>query len=85
MRVPRVKRRKRSETIRRGFYLIPSLFTVANMFCGFLAIVESTRGHFEFAAFLILVATFADALDGRIARARPNPWEPGLRFWRHKA
>jgi CDP-diacylglycerol--serine O-phosphatidyltransferase len=66
--VPRVKRRKRGETIRRGFYLIPSLFTVANMFCGFLAMIESTRGHFERAAVLILVATFADALDGRIAR-----------------
>jgi CDP-diacylglycerol--serine O-phosphatidyltransferase len=68
VRVPRVKRRKRSETIRRGFYLIPSLFTVANMFCGFLAMVESTRGHFERASVLILVAIFADALDGRIAR-----------------
>ncbi len=68
MRVPRVKRRKRGEAIRRGFYVIPSLFTVANMFCGFLAMVESTRGHFERAAVLILVAIFADVLDGRIAR-----------------
>ena len=64
----RVKRRKRRETIRRGFYVIPSLFTVANMFCGFLSIIESTRGHFERSAVLLLVAIFADVLDGRIAR-----------------
>jgi CDP-diacylglycerol--serine O-phosphatidyltransferase len=68
MKVPRVKRRKSGETMRRGFYLIPSLFTVANMFCGFLSIVESTRGHFGRSAVLILVAIFADVLDGRIAR-----------------
>jgi len=64
----RVKRRKRRETIRRGYYVIPSLFTVANMFCGFLSIIESTRGHFERSAVLLLLAIFADVLDGRIAR-----------------
>ena len=68
MSVPRVKRGKRGETIRRGFYVIPSLFTVANMFCGFLSIIESTRGNFERSAVLLLVAIFADVLDGRIAR-----------------
>jgi CDP-diacylglycerol--serine O-phosphatidyltransferase len=64
----RVKRQKRRETMRRGYYVIPSLFTVANMFCGFLSIIESTRGHFERSAILLLVAIFADVLDGRIAR-----------------
>lgn len=68
MSIPKIKRGKRRTTIRRGFYLIPSLFTVANMFCGFLSIIESTRGHFERAAVLLLVAIFADVLDGRIAR-----------------
>lgn len=61
--------------MRRGIYLIPSLFTVANMFCGFLSVIESSRGHFEpgrghfeRAALLILIAIIADILDGRIAR-----------------
>jgi len=49
-------------------YLIPSLFTVANIFCGFYSIVESSRGHMERSALLILVAIVADVLDGRIAR-----------------
>jgi CDP-diacylglycerol--serine O-phosphatidyltransferase len=66
--MPRVKRRGNKETMRRGFYLLPSLFTVANMFCGFLSVVESSRGHFERSAVLLLVAIFADVLDGRIAR-----------------
>jgi CDP-diacylglycerol--serine O-phosphatidyltransferase len=68
VRMPRIKRRKAVNSKRRGFYLLPSLFTVANMFCGFLSIVESSRGHFERASILILIAIFADILDGRIAR-----------------
>jgi CDP-diacylglycerol--serine O-phosphatidyltransferase len=54
--------------MRRGFYLIPSLFTVANIFFGFLAIIAATRGHFARASILILVAIVADILDGRVAR-----------------
>jgi CDP-diacylglycerol--serine O-phosphatidyltransferase len=61
-------RRKGGSGIRRGIYIIPSLFTVANIFCGFYSIVESSRGHMERAALLILIAGVADVLDGRIAR-----------------
>jgi CDP-diacylglycerol--serine O-phosphatidyltransferase len=68
MSAARAKRARSKRSIRRGFYLIPSLFTVANMFFGFLSIIESTRGHFERSAVLLLVAIFADVLDGRIAR-----------------
>ena len=68
MKTPRVKRGETTLGKRRGFYLIPSLFTVANIFCGFLSIVASSRGQFERASILILIAIFADVLDGRIAR-----------------
>lgn len=54
--------------LRRGIYLIPSLFTVTNIFFGFFAAVESSRGRMERAAVFILLAIFADVLDGRIAR-----------------
>ena len=80
MRVPRVKRRKGSQGKRRGFYLIPSLFTVANIFCGFLSIVASSRGQFERAAILILIAIFADILDGRIARLTGTVTQFGEEF-----
>ena len=68
MRVPRLRRRRSSERLRRGVYIIPSLFTVANIFCGFLSAIESSRGRMERAAVLILIACVADILDGRIAR-----------------
>jgi len=61
-------RRKSGSGLRRGIYIIPSLFTVANIFCGFYSIVESSRGHMERSAVLILAAIVADILDGRIAR-----------------
>jgi len=75
VRRPSIRRRRSAQRLRKGIYLIPSLFTVGNMFCGFLSVVESSRGHFEpgrghfeRAAVLILIAIIADILDGRIAR-----------------
>jgi CDP-diacylglycerol--serine O-phosphatidyltransferase len=66
--------------MRRGFYLIPSLFTVANIFCGFLSIIASSRGQFERAAIFILIAIFADVLDGRIARLTGTATQFGEEF-----
>lgn len=53
---------------RRGIYLLPSAFTVANVFCGFYAIVSSIRGELAFAGILLGVAILLDTLDGRVAR-----------------
>lgn len=53
---------------RRGVSLLPSLFTMGNMWCGYASIVYSLRGEYEFAAPLIGIAYGLDALDGRIAR-----------------
>jgi CDP-diacylglycerol--serine O-phosphatidyltransferase len=54
---------------RRGFYLLPSMFTIANMFCGYACIVYAMRGHYETGAAFIGIAGVLDMLDGRIARA----------------
>lgn len=54
--------------LRRGAYLLPSLFTIGNVLLGFYAIVRGLRGDFDKAALLIFTAGFLDALDGRIAR-----------------
>jgi len=48
--------------------VIPSLFTTANLFLGYVSIVLSTNGRFEAASVLIAVAALLDALDGRVAR-----------------
>ena len=53
---------------RRGVYLLPSLFTVGNMFCGYACIVYSMRGDLTIAAPFIGFAFLLDSLDGRIAR-----------------
>jgi CDP-diacylglycerol---serine O-phosphatidyltransferase len=54
--------------IRRGVALLPGLFTMGNMFCGYACIVYALRGDFETAAPFIGFAVVLDMLDGRIAR-----------------
>jgi CDP-diacylglycerol--serine O-phosphatidyltransferase len=54
--------------VRRGAYLLPSLFTLGNMFCGYACIVYAMRGEFATAAPFIGFAMVLDMLDGRIAR-----------------
>ncbi len=61
---PRFKRRRREMLV----FLLPNLFTTANFFCGFFSIISSMRGDWQNAAIAILIAAFADGLDGRIAR-----------------
>jgi CDP-diacylglycerol--serine O-phosphatidyltransferase len=61
------ERRKRSP-LRRGAYLLPSLFTIGNIFLGFYAIVCGLRGDFSRATAAIFIAAILDGLDGRIAR-----------------
>ncbi len=48
--------------------IFPNLFTVANMFCGFLALIAASDGEYQNAAWLIILAGFLDALDGKVAR-----------------
>jgi CDP-diacylglycerol--serine O-phosphatidyltransferase len=59
---------RRPPRVRRGVALLPSLFTMGNMFCGYACIVYSMRGDFETAAPFIGFAIVLDMLDGRIAR-----------------
>ena len=54
--------------LRRGVYLLPSMFTIGNMFCGYACIVHAMRGEFHIAAPFIGFAMVLDMLDGRIAR-----------------
>ena len=49
-------------------YIIPSLFTVSNVFCGFYSISSAIQGNYGRAGILIGIAMILDTLDGRIAR-----------------
>lgn len=57
-----------NQSLRRGAYLLPSLFTIGNIFLGFYAIVLGFRGDFGRAAVMLFIAGVLDGLDGRIAR-----------------
>ena len=65
---------------RRGVYLLPSMFTMGNMFCGYACIVYSMRGEFATAAPLIGFAMVLDMLDGRIARMTGATSDFGIEF-----
>jgi CDP-diacylglycerol--serine O-phosphatidyltransferase len=60
--------------MRKGIYILPSLFTCANIAAGFYAILQTVHGsatepwHMDLAAKAIGFAVVFDGLDGRIAR-----------------
>src|SRR3954452_21518201 len=70
------------KNLRRGVYIVPTLFTILNIFFGFRSIVNSLRareamtaGHpdlaiaaFEVACVSLLIAAVFDTFDGMIAR-----------------
>jgi len=71
------------QKLRRGIYLLPSAFTVANLLCGYYAITETLEGRvpdFDNAARAIGFAIILDSLDGRIARAMGTNSEFGTQF-----
>jgi CDP-diacylglycerol---serine O-phosphatidyltransferase len=77
-------RRRRWQELRdkrgRGIFLLPSLLTTGNLFCGFFAIVLSARGRFEEASLAIFVAMVMDLLDGRVARLMKATSQFGVEF-----
>jgi CDP-diacylglycerol---serine O-phosphatidyltransferase len=60
--------------MRKGMYILPSLFTTGNIAAGFYAILQTVHGsaseawHMDFAALAIVFAVVFDGLDGFIAR-----------------
>jgi CDP-diacylglycerol--serine O-phosphatidyltransferase len=67
-------------TRRRALATLPSLFTLANMLCGFAAILVSIRGDFRLAAVLIGLSIVFDITDGAVARLVGAVTPFGLQF-----
>jgi CDP-diacylglycerol--serine O-phosphatidyltransferase len=77
-----MKRTELRKNLRRGIYVIPTSFTILNLFFGFRSIVNSTRGieaiaesrpdlathFFSVACISLLLAAVFDTFDGLIAR-----------------
>ncbi len=64
MNEPTSRRRR----LRRGVVILPSAFTLGNLFLGLWAVIHASRGDYETAGWLIVLAAVFDMLDGRIAR-----------------
>src|SRR6187455_1385294 len=84
LRMLRPLRRRRTDLperrARRGIYLLPSMFTMANMFCGYACIVYAMRGEYATAAPFIGLAIVLDMLDGRVARMTGTSTAFGVEF-----
>jgi len=71
------KNRLRKERI---YITVPNLFTVLNLLCGFLAVLQIIATNFVNASWLIWLAAVFDAIDGRIARASGKSSAFGLQM-----
>jgi len=79
--------------LKKGLFVIPTLFTAANVAMGYLAVLSSIRGfqvaatdpalaasYFNSAGLAIGLAILFDTVDGRIARATRTATEIGVQF-----
>jgi CDP-diacylglycerol---serine O-phosphatidyltransferase len=72
-----ISRRRR---LGRSVFILPSLFTVGNLFCGYYAILSTMNGNYGHAAEAIGIAIVLDMLDGRIARLTNSATDFGLQL-----
>ncbi|MDR2510006.1 MAG: CDP-diacylglycerol--serine O-phosphatidyltransferase [Spirochaetaceae bacterium] len=75
-----MKTRITRQELKKGIYILPSLFTCGNMTFGFLSMLYSVQGHFTIAAWFIVCAIICDMLDGRIARVTKTTSEFGVQL-----
>ncbi|HEV8457698.1 MAG TPA: CDP-alcohol phosphatidyltransferase family protein, partial [Methylomirabilota bacterium] len=66
------------ENPRRGIFLLPSLLTSGNLFCGVLALILTTQARFVEAAVAVFVAMVLDVLDGKVARLTKTTTQFGV-------
>jgi CDP-diacylglycerol--serine O-phosphatidyltransferase len=64
--------------LQKGIFLLPSLFTLTNLFFGFMSILLTYHGRYRMAAFWIIVAAVMDGMDGIVARATKAPSDFGI-------
>lgn len=62
------ERPRRRERMRRAIVVVPSIFTLANLFFGIWSIVLASQGDYYRASWWIVIAGVLDMLDGLLAR-----------------
>ena len=68
------------EQRRSTIFLLPSLLTTGNLFCGFFAMLLTMDGRYAEAALAIFVAMIMDMLDGRVARLMKATSQFGVEY-----
>jgi CDP-diacylglycerol--serine O-phosphatidyltransferase len=63
-----LNRPRRRPRVRRAVVVLPSAFTLGNLFFGFWSMVSASKGNFMWAGWFLVLAGVMDMLDGRIAR-----------------
>lgn len=72
--------------VKKGVYILPNLFTSANLFFGFYAIIYALRVTFNqtftyhICAYFILLAALFDMMDGRVARQTNTASKFGIEY-----
>ena len=61
-------------------WTLPYFITIANLFCGFIAVAYGLSDKFVAASWLIIGAGFLDGLDGKIARFTGSSTRFGVEF-----
>ncbi len=65
---------------RRAVYILPNLFTTANILAGFYSIILAHAGRFLMAAWVIMLAVIFDNLDGKVARLTHTESQFGVEY-----
>ena len=68
------------QTVKKGIYILPNLFTSMNLFCGYYSITAAVQSRFIDAAIAILIGAVFDLLDGKIARATHTTSRFGIEY-----
>ncbi|MCS6894030.1 MAG: CDP-diacylglycerol--serine O-phosphatidyltransferase [Deltaproteobacteria bacterium] len=61
-------------------FLIPNMFTLGNLFCGYLAIFYTLGFKVSLACYFVLLGTFLDFVDGLLARKLNSQTKFGSEF-----
>jgi len=61
-------RKERKVPLQQGIIILPSAFTLGNLFFGIYALVTASQGDLLWAGWYIVFAAVLDMLDGRVAR-----------------
>jgi CDP-diacylglycerol--serine O-phosphatidyltransferase len=75
-----MKKRRPKIKMEKGVYILPNLFTTANLFCGFWSIISVFQEHYFYGAVAILLAAIFDVLDGKVARLSGATSKFGIQY-----